>query len=112
VATAKGKPLTGKNNALNFGKVRISAKSPGPQRTIRVTNTGDAPVALQLGKLPKGITLLDPLTPLLMPGESDTFTLQMSRKTPAAHVRRLLQINTDDPRRPRVALRISGVVNT
>ena len=50
----------------------------GATRTFRVRNTGLAPLAARLRKLPKGFELVEPLDPLLMPGESDTFTIRLA----------------------------------
>ena len=96
--------------AIDFGTVFVSSQKPGPQRTFRVSNNGDAPLELRLRKLPKGFTLLEPLDRTLMPGESDTFTVQMSRKAPVSHARALIRIDTNDPDAGMFAIPLTGVV--
>ena len=96
--------------AIDFGTVFVSSQKPGPQRTFRVSNNGDDVLTLRLRKLPKGFTLLEPLERTLMPGESDTFTVQMSRKAPARHARALIRIDTNDATQARFDIPITGVV--
>jgi parallel beta-helix repeat protein len=96
--------------AIDFGTVAVSLQKPGPQRTLRVTNTGDGPLELRLRKLPKGFALVEPLDRSLMPGESDTFTVQMSRKAAASHARALIRIDSNDPTQARFDIPITGIV--
>ena len=96
---------------VDFGTAAIaSGKASGPRRTFTVTNSGPGPLAAQLRKLPKGFQLVEPLSTVLMPGQSDTFTVRMTVAAAARHAGKSIRINTNDPAHRLFDIPVRGTV--
>lgn len=77
---------------------------------ITITNAGDAPLKILKIKSSCGCTALKPKRNELSPGESDAMVLSYNTKKNKEQVSQTITLETNDPERPRVAIRVKGVV--
>ncbi|MEO1497585.1 MAG: DUF1573 domain-containing protein [Planctomycetota bacterium] len=75
-----------------------------------VTNTGAAPLSLEMGSTSCKCTLSDAAISDLAPGESTTVTLTWVAKVNAGPFRQTANVLTNDPRHPRLVLSVEGQV--
>ncbi len=77
---------------------------------ITITNAGDAVLKILKIKSSCGCTALKPKQKELPPGESDSMVLTYNTKKNQVHVAQTITLQTNDPERPRVTIRVKGVV--
>jgi len=77
---------------------------------ITITNVGDAPLKILKIRSSCGCTALEPRRRELSPGESDKMTLSYNTKKDKEQVSQTIRLETNDPERPRVTIRVTGTV--
>ena len=77
---------------------------------ITITNVGDAPLKILKIKSSCGCTALEPRRRELSPGESDKMTLSYNTRKNKEKVSQTIRLETNDPERPRVTIRVTGIV--
>ena len=75
-----------------------------------LTNRGEAPLTLEAGATSCKCTLSDVASEPLQPGASAPVRLEWVAKIPAGHFEQTATIHTNDPRRPRLELKVRGEV--
>ncbi len=94
--------------SVSFGTVTQGAALPGV--TFIVTNAGTTRLWSGAIALPAGFVLVEGLTKYIQPGQSDTFTVQMSTKHVGSFGGSMVVPNSDATRNPYV-VQIGGSVN-
>ncbi len=77
---------------------------------VAITNAGDAVLKILKVKSSCGCTALKPRKRELLPGESDTMVLTYNTKKNKVQVSQTITLETNDPERPRVVIRVKGSV--
>lgn len=75
-----------------------------------LTNRGEAPLTLEAGTTSCKCTLSDVASQPLQPGASAPVKLEWTAKIPAGHFEQTATIHTNDPRQPRLELKVRGEV--
>ncbi|HEY7119393.1 MAG TPA: hypothetical protein VH475_22570, partial [Tepidisphaeraceae bacterium] len=90
-----------------FADAEVDA--PGPVRTFRVANEGDATLRLGPVQLPAGYRLVEGLSSSIAPGKTDEFTVALDTST-AAFRRGQISFTTSDTRSPVFNFSVAGTV--
>jgi hypothetical protein len=98
--------ISGKGT-ITFGNVRQGAT--GATRTFTVTNTGNSTLTLGSVALPKGYTLVNPLSSSLGAGKSDTFAVRVVTSSVGSRNGQIRFSNNDSNENPFV-ISVSGSV--
>jgi hypothetical protein len=99
--------IDGSSTVIDFGSVVQG--QPGPSRSFTVRNDGTLPLTVSGISLPDGFIVTDNLATSLLPGLSDTFSVQLS--TAAAVVRSgEISITTNDADENPFNFRVAGTV--
>ena len=77
---------------------------------ITITNTGASPLKILKIRSSCGCTALKPKRKELLPGESDTMSLTYNTKKNKEQVSQTVTLETNDPERPRVSIKVKGIV--
>jgi hypothetical protein len=100
-------PVDDGNTTIEFGNKVVAGR--GATRTFRVSNNGKAALNLGAITVPAGFSVVDPVLPVLQPGEVATFTLQLDTKTPGTK-NGFVSIPTNDPDAGTFTFRAVGAI--
>lgn len=78
--------------------------------TIKLTNTGDAPLKIEKVESTCGCTVPKPSKTVLAPGESDDLHITYNTRKAIVDVRQTVTLRTNDPQHPRTEIVVRGVV--
>jgi len=93
---------------IDFGSV-VQGSSPAPTRIFSVRNDGGMNLSLSNLSVPAGYSVVEPLSSLLAPGASDTFTVTMNTATVGTWSGSI-SIATNDPDENPFSFPITGIV--